>query len=662
MTERPTPTEPPEEYEDYQSGTHDGSKMRATREVEGGQKMGTTAEVLLVKDCDPWTITANEEVLTELDATWDHVDSSDVAGTELSNYSTVVVASTQPPTFYENLAESKAKIESFVADGGVLIAHALHIGWPCDAQQVEAYLPRNVEIRDDISDEATILAESHPIIDGIEEADFGDSEIQGAHFTSFPSDTEVLVRDDVNNQPSYIEYSHGSGLVVASGLPLEWPWYPEGEGGPTTKQLLRNELAYALNADVKDSVSASVTTLQFIPGRSENTSEGGHPLDSGLMQVVPEDERWSVWGKPIKVPADPVLDSWLGGDMIEELPDTLEAARGKKTGKYRDDTLPDEAFKEYRFENGVSVSFETNSDGSIDEDSVEITFNEVGSSGDDPIISRGDEENSATVLHDHEINGIPWGEWYDENVRESNRQNRYYKYDTNFEFEGVEGVRVRTVWGGYAGFVGDISKRASDNAADFFSTIWDWPVPDPVAKLAMLSSPRYAQFLTEALTAIPNTYTFIDFIVLADGRRYVRIWDASSYPSLFTYVDGVLEAKEKMSYDPKELWNKDMFAFHALASAGATPYNCLAHRIWGSVIRGEDDVWTQIEEGLEEKLDLLPIEQGGWSAHQLMPSIPRETLAFHNAEHDGEEPIDPDGPFPSPADFRIKWSGELPPK
>lgn len=209
------------------------------------------------------------------------------------------------------------------------------------------------------------------------------------------------------------------------------------------RKSLNTDLSLTISAGGPD-VTASVTTPQFIPGKSENPTEGGHPLDSGLMQLFPANDSFDVWGYNVELATEPVLDNWLSGDMTEELPARLEDAQTKKAFKYRDDVGPD-PFKEYRFENGLTVSFETTSDLRINKDTVKIEFNEVGPAGSDSIIARGEQDNSKTVLHDHELNGIPWKDWYDgENVRRSNRHRRYYSYDTEFEFDGAEGIRVLT--------------------------------------------------------------------------------------------------------------------------------------------------------------------------------------------------------------------------
>ena len=155
---------------------------------------------------------------------------------------------------------------------------------------------------------------------------------------------------------------------------------------------------------------------------------------------------------------------------------------------------------------------------------------------------------------------------------------------------------------------------------------------------------------------VPRTWTFIDFIVLADGRRYLRIWDASQYPSLYTYVDGRLVAREDMDYEPKELLNLAMVAFHVRAIAGATPYNFFPLSVYQSFLRSEQTpILDDINEYLADLVDRLDL---GWAVADLLPTIPRETFGFHA---DGTPIRNPTRPFPRAQGMFFPISGRLPP-
>lgn len=666
MSSDENPLEPPEYYDG------DGSTDQSAANVQSASH----SEILLVKDCNPWTTSANEKVLDELNVGWERIDSGALAETDLSDYSILVLPSTQPTQFYDNIIASKDAIESFVANGGVLVSHVFYLGWPCETTNLpDTYLPQEVEIIFDANDEVMIRSPDHPIMDGIERRDLGELQANLSHFDNVPEDAEPLIWDHENDRPSYIEYTHGAGLVLATGQAIEWPWYTtDSPYAPNTKEFLRNELHYALKAAKKRSqqhVTASLTTLQFIPGKEENPSREGHPLESGLMQIIPGEDPpvWAPFSTLAEVGAEPVFDSWLGGDMRDKLPVDLEDARKKKFNKYEDDR-PGESFNEYRFENGVNVSFEWSTDGGIDIDTVDIKFIEAGSSGSRSFISRGDRKPSATVLHDHDLNGIPWREWYGTNVRRSNREPRYFDYDTGFEFNGVEGVRVVTVWGGWAGFMEDVARRASRDPGGFLATIWDWndDFRGWILRQLTTAAPEEVHYLLEVLTTVPRNFTFLDFIVLADGRRYAKIWDSSPYPSRYTYLDKQLRDRYDMRYEPREQFNLWMTVFHARAITGVTPHSNKSIDQYMRFLRtqvklteiGEDDLpddfkrdpWSvRFRDYLETLMEIFGLEDD-----KLEPVSPR-TLGFHA---DGEPVGNPDAPFPPVDELQFPGTNELP--
>lgn len=620
-----TPTNPP-----------DDSNTGSEGSVDDGTSSAPEADVLLIRECPPWSTTANQDVLDELGASYHIIGSTEIPGRDFSEYSVIVLASTQPMAVYQALSGRAQDIESFVVDGGTFVAHISKNGWNCGSSGNYQFLPDGVVITHRYADGASITDPSHPIMDEVSEADIDNWQSSLVHLSGLPGDASIFIRDDANN-PTSAEYSVGNGLVIATGQVVEWPWVSIPQYGVQTKQFLRNELEYALN---HNRVEASLMTLQFIPGTEENVSRGGHPLNSALMDVFPDNFLLPVEepsGNMIDVPIDPVLDSWIGADMIESLPLDLDDALEQKHNKYVDD-VPDESFNQYRFHNGIDISFEKTDDGGVDKQSIEIQFREPGDDPIDPKISTGDLSPSMTVFHDHELNGIPIEEWYGPLATSSNRQPRYYVYDDDFTFEGVEGVRVLSVTGGWAGYVKDLSKRVGDDPVALFSEINDWGVPDWIAKLAWAQAPFGLQFIADYLAVVPNTYSFIELIALADDRRYARVWDASVYPSLATYIDGERVDQQQMPYDPRELINPHMFAFHAFASAGITPYTSPLN-FYSRLLDNE---------GLRESIadaGIIGIEPFDFDASEFLPPVPRVTAGLEN--EGGSEIEDPDAPFPA---------------
>jgi hypothetical protein len=95
------------------------------------------ATVLLIEDALPWGIAANEALLQANGMAFSVIPSSALAGTDLSHYQKVIVASDQPSFTYGQIAQRAAQIDQYVSHGGVLEFHAAGWGWQGgDASQV----------------------------------------------------------------------------------------------------------------------------------------------------------------------------------------------------------------------------------------------------------------------------------------------------------------------------------------------------------------------------------------------------------------------------------------------------------------------------------------------------------------------------------------------
>ena len=402
-------------------------------------------------------------------------------------------------------------------------------------------------------------------------------------------------------------------------------------------------------------ITKSVSTVQFIPGREENVSLGGDPLNSGLMQVFEEDfaiNTSDLLALPFPVLNEireqlffePILDSWFYGDMSDtdriDIGETFEEANEKVGGKYRD-ALGLEEHKKYRFQHRIEVSFES-SNGSIDSDTVEITFNDTVEDPDDEKISVDSFESPDTVLvaaEGEDVNNLPVDEWFGSDLkRKTNQEQRYYYYE-DYEFNGVDGIRVLSISGGYVGFADTITEQASDDAAGFLDEIFSWNLPDLAIDAVRLTNGALNKVL-EYTSVVPRTWSFIEFIVLADGRHYARVWDASQYPSLYTYLDGERQATDDMTYEPQEEFNGPLLSFFARAAAGMTPYQTIPQFYLWNLGGGRSEVLY--EDTLEENLRTIE-KLNEFNVSEWMPMIPRETVA--GGPSDAPDITDPTAPF-----------------
>lgn len=472
------------QHTSYDGPEEDESAEIAYDDPAGGigiQSVESQSDALVVKDCRPWRTDANEQALDDMNVDYDVVPSSRLAETTLEDYATVVLPSTQDPSYYDRLAEADDDIERFVAGGGTLVAHVTDDGWPCTTRWTEPFLPGDVGKENTLRNDLSIEAETHPLVES-----FSDETLDGwgssthGYLTNLPDDATIVATiGGDESRPTYADYGYESGRVLVTMQTMEWPYTGSvGSRPEDPRALLRTELEIALDGQRSRRVSAQSTILHYINGENENVTEGGHPLHSAQMQVFPRTDSFQVPlsevprlpDVSVPFPLEPVLDSWQKGDMIMRPDADLKEATKLKDGKNADE-FGNAAFKSYRFKNQVGVSFASPDGETIDEESLRIRFNESGTS-DDTVEYKGESE-SYTVLVGDDINNLETDEWFDSLRERGTRVDRDYSIDA-VEVAGTEGVRVSTVTAGYAGFAHEIVDRAARNPIHFLAMIFGW--------------------------------------------------------------------------------------------------------------------------------------------------------------------------------------------
>lgn len=272
--------------------------------LETTTELSDPPTVLLIRDCDMWSTTGNETALNELGYEYT-VLSSAVAANQLPDYSQldeidiIILPSTQDRSFYRNVNTIWETITEFVRTGGVLVAHAGELGWPCSVgsrpDDSLIKLPRGVTndytfLRNRQGEEVTALQEltvrnaDHPVAEGLSGADlsYWASDISTfGYFSEVPDDaTEVFgLEVDPEAHPTYVEYPAGQGRVLTTMQPLEGGYNQTFDG---VKQLLRQELSYAVE-----------TAKEIAPpperGRTRGTvtvADTGESVDTGTIHLI----------------------------------------------------------------------------------------------------------------------------------------------------------------------------------------------------------------------------------------------------------------------------------------------------------------------------------------------------------------------------------------
>ena len=108
------------------------------------------------------------------------------------------------------------EVELFVENGGVLLFNGADQGWQ-DGFWSE--LPGGVTHQTYYSWYNYVVDVDHPVAEGIPNELYG-STASHCSMQNYPENTNVIIIDE-ENQATLIEYSLGSGIVLASGITLE---------------------------------------------------------------------------------------------------------------------------------------------------------------------------------------------------------------------------------------------------------------------------------------------------------------------------------------------------------------------------------------------------------------------------------------------------------
>jgi len=141
----------------------------------------------------------------------------------------LIIAASQPGAFYAAYRTDKAKFDNFVNSGGVMFWVYADCGSPWG--KYDSTLPGGVlksysafENSDDIVNSA------HPITAGIAATHFAGSQASAGGFSNLDSlvsagtigNLKTLIVQSANRLPSLIEYTYGSGKVVAATVILDY--------------------------------------------------------------------------------------------------------------------------------------------------------------------------------------------------------------------------------------------------------------------------------------------------------------------------------------------------------------------------------------------------------------------------------------------------------
>jgi len=205
----------------------------------------------------------------------------------------------------DNSPTFRQKLGDYVSAGGTVIVFAQQHGYEFKSLPGGEVSGYGWNEDQSCHTNAAYINVYHPIFAGQDSANL-DANVDG-YFTTWPSNTIILLRRTSNGMPAMIAYPYGSGWVVASTLFSDWSY---GHGGMTEDELnlVRDLISWAKNPDkeIKEykpgemvSINAPVTNHIGNPSNSIlltvldpnrnviSTAEVMYPLNSGESTEIP---------------------------------------------------------------------------------------------------------------------------------------------------------------------------------------------------------------------------------------------------------------------------------------------------------------------------------------------------------------------------------------
>ena len=212
--------------------------------------------ILLIEDMNPWNTSLHHDVLQSLGVV-DHIRSSQVLATDLSNYDLIIIGNDQPRGFHQNYLIFQDDLETYIYSGGVVIFNAFQIGWNNpDNSIINSILPGGLSWRryGTYMSNVNIANAQHPIVTGsltdnvsLTNSDFiGDGLSAVIIFESLPPNSDIILLD--HGFPTLLSYPLGQGTVIANGLAWEYSLSQYvSAGGQFARLAIKDFYSYALS-------------------------------------------------------------------------------------------------------------------------------------------------------------------------------------------------------------------------------------------------------------------------------------------------------------------------------------------------------------------------------------------------------------------------------
>ena len=177
----------------------------------------TNSTALVFRNIPSWNRRPDfEDALSDMKTTFDVRTSAEMASTDLTPYRFVIIPGAQWRTdFYRQFAANFDRFDRYVTNGGTLV---LELN---GAENDGITMPRGVSMVKHDSLDNTILVPDHPVLTPMGGRNIKANSASHGYLDGVSKDALVLVTETTDgqadtNKPTFIEYKHGAGRVIAA--------------------------------------------------------------------------------------------------------------------------------------------------------------------------------------------------------------------------------------------------------------------------------------------------------------------------------------------------------------------------------------------------------------------------------------------------------------
>lgn len=175
------------------------------------------AKVLVFRNRPSWNRNPDfEDALSAMGVAHEVKPSTEMGSIDLAPYRFVIIPGAQSSKdFYRDYAAQAVRFDQYVTNGGTLV---LELN---GAENSNLPLPRGVSMVSNGARENTIMVPGHPILTPLGGRPIRANFASHGYLDGAPPDALVLVTETIDgladtNRPTFIEYSHGAGRVIAA--------------------------------------------------------------------------------------------------------------------------------------------------------------------------------------------------------------------------------------------------------------------------------------------------------------------------------------------------------------------------------------------------------------------------------------------------------------